>query len=152
MKKMIIFSFLLILFFGCKKVKDNKFTPPENGIVTEEMAKRYVRVSIALTKIAEEEAVKLAELRKKYNISQGMSELSDSEYVKKNPEVAMAWKSLQEDWERKKDSVYKAMGMSEEEWDWIAGAIITRENKPIREFISKEFDRLMKEESSSEKK
>lgn len=135
----IFVSVLFVFIAGCKK---GEFNPPEDGIVTKQMAERYVRVSIALTELTERETVKLAELRKKHGISQGMSELNDEEYKKKYPEIVAAWDSILEDWEMKQDSVHKALGMSEAEWDWIAGAIIMHKNKEIREFIQEEFDRI----------
>jgi hypothetical protein len=136
---------LLVFVIGCKK---SKFSPPKDGNVTKEMAERYVKVSIALTQIAESEAVKLAELRKEYGISQGMTELNDEEYKEKYPEVVAVWDSILADWNRKQDSVHKELGMSEEEWDWIAGAIILHKNKEIRKFIGEEFERIKKESDS----
>jgi hypothetical protein len=140
--KLAFLGILLVLAYGCKKNGKSKFTPPEDGLVTKEMAVRYVKVSVALTKIAENEAVKLGELRKKYGISPGMSELNDNEYKEKYPQVVVAWDSLRGDWDRKQDSIYKVLEMSEEEWDWIAGAIIMRENKTMREFIGEEFEKV----------
>jgi hypothetical protein len=140
--KLILFLILLVFVFDCEKIGKSKFVPPKDGKVTEEMAKRYVQVSVALTKIAESEAVKLGELRKKYEISPGMAELNDNEYKEKHPEVVTAWESLRKNWERKQDSVYKALDMSEEEWDWIASAIISSENRDIRSFIEQEFERI----------
>ncbi len=141
-----IFVFALFVFIvGCEK---SEFNPPEDGIVTKTMAERYVRVSIALTELAESETVKLAELRKKHGISSGMAELNDEEYKKKYPEVVAAWDSILEDWNRKQDSAHKELGMSEKEWDWIAGAIIMHKNKEIRKFIQEEFDRIKGEKDS----
>lgn len=146
--QIIVFTIMLTFAFfeiGCKR---NKFTPPKDGIVTKEMARRYVTVSVALTKIAEEQALKLAELRKKHGISSTMAELSDSEYVAKYPGVVATWDSLRAEWDRKQDSVYKEFGMPEEEWDWIAGAIISYDNREIRGFIIEEFERVKKEADS----
>lgn len=142
-------SVLLALFVfvvGCKE--ESGFTPPEDGMVTKKMAERYVKVSVALTKLAEDETVKLAEFRKKYEISPGMSELNDAEYKKKYPEVAAAWDSVLAEWNRRKDSIHETLGMSEKEWDWIAGAIISHKNKEMRDFIREEFDKIKGEEDS----
>ncbi len=142
-------TFILVLFVfvvGCKE--ENGFTPPEDGMVTKKMAENYVKVSVALTDLAENETVKLAEFKKKHEISSGMSELSDEEYRKENPTVVAAWDSVLKEWNRKKDSVHEELGMSEEEWDWIAGAIISHKNKEMRDFIREEFDRRKGEEDS----
>ena len=143
-KAIIVFA-VLVLIVGCKK---SKFVAPEDGIVTKEMAERYVKVSFALTELAESETVKLAELRKKYGISSGMAELKDEEYKEEYPEVVAVWDSILQDWNKKQDSVHKELGMSEEEWDWIAGAIISHKNKEIREFIGEEFEKIKKEKGS----
>jgi hypothetical protein len=137
---------LFVFIVGCKK--ESKFTPPEDGVVTKRMAERYVKVSIALTELAESETVKLAELRKEYGISSGMAELKDEEYKEKYPEAVAAWDDILSDWNKKQDSIHKALGMSEEEWDWIAGAIIVSKNKQVREFIREEFDRIKAEGDS----
>jgi hypothetical protein len=134
--------FILAIFVFIVGCKNGEFNPPKDEIVTKQMAERYVRVSIALTELAESETVKLAELRKKHGISQGMAELNDEEYKEKYPEVVAAWDSILEDWKMQQDSVHKALGMPEVEWDWIAGAIIMPKNKEIRKFIQEEFDRI----------
>ncbi len=142
-KAIFVFALLFVFVVGCEK--ESKFTPPEDGVVTKRMAERYVKVSIALTKLAESETVKLAELRKKHGISSSMAELKDEEYKEKYPEVVAAWDSILEDWNKKQDSIHKEFGMPEEEWNWIAGAIIMNKNKEVREFIREEFDRIKKE-------
>jgi hypothetical protein len=144
--KAIFVCALFVFIVGCKK--EGKFIPPTDGVVTKRMAERYVKVSIALTELAESETVKLAELRKKYGISQGMAELKDEEYKEQYPEVVAAWDDILEDWNRKQDSIHKTLGMSEEEWDWIAGAIIMPKNKEVRDFIREEFDRIKAERDS----
>jgi hypothetical protein len=137
---------LFVFVVGCKE--ERGFTPPEDDMVTRKMAERYVKVSVALTELAENETVKLAEFRKKHEISSSMSELSDTEYKNKYPEVAAAWDSVMADWNRRKDSVHETLGMSEEEWDWIAGAIISHKNKEMRDFIREEFDKIKEEKDS----
>lgn len=143
--KAIMVLALFVFVIGCK---EKEFTPPEDEMVTKEMAERYVEVSLALTELAQSETVKLVELRKKYGISSGMSELHDSEYQEKYPEVVAEWNSILEDWKRKQDSVHRELGMSEKEWDWIAGAIILNKNKDIRKFIQEEFERRKEEKDS----
>ena len=142
-------TFILILFMfvaGCKK--ESEFTPPEDGMVTKKMAEKYVKVSVALTELAENETVKLTGFRNKYGISSGMTELGDEAYRNEHPGVVTAWDSVLANWNRKKDSIHEELRMSEKEWDWIAGAIISPKNKEIREFIREEFDRTKGEKDS----
>jgi hypothetical protein len=146
--KEIILVFIAVSLFlsvGCDK---NEFTPPEDGLVTREMAERYVKVSLELTRIIEDQVVKLSDFRKKYGVSSSLSEFNDPEYKEKNPAVVAAWDSMQVVWDEKQDSVYNKLGMSEEEWNWIAGAIITHKNNEIRQFIISEFERAEKEVDS----
>ena len=144
----IILVFIAVSIFlsvGCDK---NEFSPPEDGLVTREMAERYVKVSLALTRIIEDQVVKLSDFREKYGVSSSLSEFNDPEYKKNNPTVVAAWDSMQVVWEKKQDSVYNKLDMSEEEWNWIAGAIITHKNNEIRQFIISEFERAEKEVDS----
>lgn len=146
--KEIIFVFITISVFLSVGCGEKEFTPPEDGLVTQEMAERYVEVSIALTRIIEDQVVKLVDFREKYGVSSGLEEFNDQEYKEKNPDVVAAWDSIQADWNRKQDLVYREHGMSEEEWNWIAGAIISHQNKEMRQFIISEFERAKKEEDS----
>ena len=148
--KEIIFVFIAISLFLSVGCGEKEFTPPEDGPVTQEMAERYVEVSIALTQIIEDQVVKLVEFREKYGVSSGLEEFNDEDFKEKHPDVVAAWDSMQVDWNKKQDSVYREHGMSEEEWNWIAGAIISHQNKEIRQFIISEFERAKKEEGSSQ--
>jgi hypothetical protein len=148
-KKIAIQMFLLALFIiiGCNKSSpsESTFVPPNDKMVTREMAKRYAEVSVALTKAVEEEAVVIEEFREKYNISLDMNELNDREFREKHPEIIKDWEEIQKDWQLKQNAVYEKFGMSEEEWDWIAGSLIMPRNRPMQEFIRKEIERIEKE-------
>lgn len=138
----------LILLIGCNNNPGSQkegFTPPKDNIVTEKMAKRYAKVSVALTEAVKEQAAELQSFREKYNISETMNELSDKSFQKEHPEIMSEWNSLQKSWEEKQDKVYTKYGMSEDEWDWIASALLMPRNKPKQEFIRKEIERLKKE-------
>jgi hypothetical protein len=146
--KEIIFVFIIVSVFLAVGCGNSHFEPPEDGAVTKEMAERYIKVSLALTEIIEDQVVKLGEFRQKHGISESLTEFNDEEYQAEHPEIVNAWDSIQEVWEQKQDSVYNTLGMSEEEWNWIAGAIITSQNKEIRQYIISEFERLKKESDS----
>jgi len=150
MKNMAFLILIFISFYiiGCDNNPPSQttFIPPKDKIVTREMAKRYARVSAALTKAVEEEAVIIEDFREKRNISLDMNELNDREFKEKHPEVIAEWKGIQEDWQKKQTAVYENYGMREEEWDWIAGSLIMPRNRPMQEFIRKEIERIEKEE------
>lgn len=147
-------AFLLTLFFvifiaGCQNnsPSESTFIPPKDKIVTKDMATRYAIVSVALTEAVEEEAGIIEDFRGKYNISLDMNELNDRGFKKAHPEVISEWGRIQEEWQEKQVSIYEKYGMSEKEWDWIAGALIMPRNKPMQEFIREEIERIGKEES-----
>lgn len=144
----IICVFIVVSVFLTVGCGEREFTPPEDGLVTKEMAGRYVEVSLALTNIIEDQVVKIVEFREKYGVSSSLSEFNDEEYKAKNPEVVAAWDSMQVVWNKKQDSVYNKLGMSEEEWNWIAGAIIMHKNNEIRQFIISEFEKAKTETDS----
>ena len=150
MKNMAFLILIFISFYiiGCDNNPPSQttFIPPKDKIVTREMAKRYARVSAALTKAVEEEAVIIEDFREKHNISLDMNELNDREYKEKHPEVIAEWEGIQEDWQKKQTAVYENYGMMEKEWDWIAGSLIMPRNRPMQEFIRKEIERIEKEE------
>lgn len=144
----LIFSFIIFIA-GCNKnsPSESTFLPPKDKMITKEMAMRYAMVSVALTKAVEEEAVIIEDFREKYNISLDMNELNDRGFKENNPEIIAEWERIQKDWQEKQASVYEKHGMSEEEWDWIAGSLILPRNRPMQEFIRKEIERIEKEES-----
>ncbi len=150
MKNVVFIIFLFSIFItGCNNSSpsESAFEPPKDKIVTKEMAKSYARVSIALTKAVEEEAAIIEDFREECNISLDMNELNDRDFKEKHPEIIAEWDRIQKDWQTKQASVYERYGMSEKEWDWIAGSLIMPRNRPMQEFIRKEFERIEKEES-----
>lgn len=150
---LILYSLLIII--ACDGVGENpentEFTPPDDKIVTREMAKRYAKVSVALTEAVEKEASRIDEFRNKYKISLEMGELKDPEFRKNNPEAIKEWNKIQENWKGIQDSIYREHDMSEEEWDWIAEALILPRNRPMQKFIRKEIDKLESSQSQPEK-
>ncbi|MCK4422189.1 hypothetical protein KAW48_10360 [candidate division WOR-3 bacterium] len=142
-----IVFFLLISFSGCNESSSpaSNFRPPKDKIITREMAKKYAVVSVALTEAVGEEAVIIEDFREKRNISLDMNELNDRTFKKEHPDIITEWNKIQSDWKEKQASIYKEFGMSEEEWDWIAGALIMPRNRPMQEFIRKEIERIEEE-------
>jgi len=106
----------------------------------------YARVSVALTKAVEEEAAIIEDFREKCNISLDMNELNDRKFKEENPEVMAEWERIQKDWQERQALVYERYGMSEMEWDWIAGSLIMPRNRPMQEFIRKEIEQIEREE------
>lgn len=149
MKNIVLLIFLLIIaIVGCdnNSPSESRFTPPKNKMITKEMATRYARVSVALTKAVEEEAAIIEDFREKCNISLDMNELNDRKFKEENPEVMAEWERIQKDWQERQASVYGRYEMSEKEWDWIAGSLIMPRNRPMQEFIRKEIERIEREE------
>jgi len=146
MRGFVAFAVIMLVFAGCKNKNNNKnlegFIPPSDGLIRKSQAARYVNVSVALNKAVNDEAKRIEEFRKKYNISEDMNEIYDEKYKKAHPEVEKAWEKLNKKWKIVQDSIYKTNNMSEKEFNWVAGALINPKNKPMQEYIERQIRRL----------
>ncbi len=147
-KYLFIILAALLIVGGCSKKKENtktqktstsSFTPPADGKITKDLADKYVAVSRALNKAVFEQSKKIEAFRKRYKLSEDMTELLDSTYIKTHPVVVKEWNSLNKEWEKKQDEIYKSIGMSEDEFNWVAGALINKNNADMQAYISKAF-------------
>jgi len=146
------------LFGACKQTsattQNGKFVPPRDGLIRKAQADRYIKVSIALYQALQKQAEEIKTFKEKYKLSESMEELSMADYIKKHPEVKAAWDSIINKWQATEDSIYKAEGMSQDEFNWIAGALINPKNKPMKDYIQrklKEANALPEEEGAKGK-
>jgi len=160
-KYLFIILTALLIVGGCSKKKENAktqrtgtslFTPPADGKITKDMADRYVAVSRALNKAVFEQSKKIETFRKRYKLSEDMTELLDSTYIKTHPVVVKEWNSLNKEWEKKQNEIYKRIGMSEDEFNWVAGALINKNNAEMQDYISKAFSEKKAESKTTKKK
>uniref|UniRef100_A0A7C4Y537 Uncharacterized protein n=1 Tax=candidate division WOR-3 bacterium TaxID=2052148 RepID=A0A7C4Y537_UNCW3 len=142
MKKLFLLLFL-IYFVNCKEEKkEGKFTPPKDGIIRKEMADRYINVAVAFDRIVKEQGERINDFKKKYKLSDNLDEIYKAEFRQKHPEIIKEWEEINGNWNAIEDSIYKAFNTSEEEFQWVASALIAPKNKPMQEYIQKRISEL----------
>lgn len=144
---MVIFVFLILA--GCKEKKEGgKFTPPRDGLIRKEMADRYIKVSIEFEKILKLQSDKISEFKKKYKLSENLEEIYKAEFREKNPDMVKEWEEINSLWSNAEDSIYKACGSSDEEFTWVASALINPKNKPMQEYIQRRINELTQQQEA----
>lgn len=147
---MIVLLFGLIILIGCKEKKtDGKFNPPRDGLIRKEMADRYINVSIQFEKVLKMQSEKISEFKKKYKLSENLEEIYKAEFRNKNPDIVKEWEEINSIWSNLEDSIYKANGTSDEEFTWIASALISPKNKPMQEYIQRRISELSREQEGT---
>ncbi len=157
---LLIFFGVLLIATGCSKKQENakkvaatgSFKAPANGKITKDMAEKYVAVSKALNKAVFEQSKKIEAFRKRYKLTEDMTELLDSTYIKTHPVTVKEWKRLNKEWEKKQNEIYKNIGMSEDEFNWVAGALIEEKNADMQQYITKAFSEKNAKNKTTEKK
>lgn len=139
MRRFLVPLFIL-LFIGCgeevpKEEKGSEFKPPETGKVTEEQARKYVDAAKYLMEAIERHEDDIQEFTRRYRLSADLSELSDSAYCKEHPEVMRTWTRLQDRWNQDELKAYKRAGISEDEFNWIGGALADTINQEIQVWV-----------------
>ena len=134
-----------LLLLGCevteapKPAREEKFVPPEDGRITEKMMNRYINASRYLLETIMEHERSIDRFIEQYGLSESLSELADSVYRKANKDVVDAWDQLTKDWGESEKNAYKKAGITEEEFNWIGGALTDPLNKDIQEKIAEEL-------------
>ena len=123
-------------------VREKEVTPPEDGKITEEMAREYINAQRYLLKMIAENERSIDEFIRKYGLSSDLSELSDSQFRAKNKKVVETWDKLVEKWDNLEKEVYKKAGITEEEYNWIGGSLTDPINKDILNLIAEELAKM----------
>lgn len=133
----------IILLMSCevteapKQVGKSKFISPKDNRITEEMTRSYIDASKYLLEAIASQKKSIEEFINKYNLSQDLSELADSVYKETHQDVIKAWNEIVKDWEKNEKNAYKKAGITEEEFNWIGGALTDSANKDVQEKIAK---------------
>ncbi|MDI6840770.1 MAG: hypothetical protein QMD71_07995 [bacterium] len=143
------FIYIMVgLLIGCSKESPKKaakeFKPPADGKITQEMASSYINASKYLMDAIARHEKEVQEFTKRYNISSGLDELSDSIYCSEHPEVMRSWNRLQERWKDSELKAYEKAGISEDEFNWIGGALTDTVNKDMQAYIAKQLELIIK--------
>lgn len=136
----------ILLFIGCSKESPKermpKFNPPEDGRISVEKAKIYITASKHLMDAISKHEKDIQRFTVRYNISEDLSEISDSVYCRDHPEVIRAWERLQTRWRNYELKAYQKAGINEEEFNWIGGALADTVNAEIQEWIQEQLQQL----------
>ncbi|MFO8062458.1 MAG: hypothetical protein R6U31_05980 [bacterium] len=154
MKRIIITAIIILTVFlaGCEAssdaqrnalgkrndkemVKEESFTPPADGKITKPQADKYIAVAKRLNQAIEEQIVIMQEFYEKYDI-EGKEEI---ESLENNDEAMERWDEILKEWEAKETRIYKDEGLSSDEFDWIASALIDDKNKAVRLIVQQEL-------------
>ncbi len=145
-------SLFVLLFIGCngevpeeKVEKVSEFNPPEDGKIAQEQVELYVKASSNLMDAIKKHEEDIREFIRRYRLKDDLFELSDSSYCKEHPEVTRTWKRLQDRWKRDELKAYKHAGISEEEFNWIGGALADTVNRDIQSWVQKQLEKVAEE-------
>jgi hypothetical protein len=141
--------FVVFLFLGCSKESPKQksvgFTAPEDGKIVMEQAKLYVNASRYLMGAISKHEKDMRGFASRYNISDDLSELSDSTYCDEHPDVVTAWERLQGRWKSYEMEAYQKAGIAEEEFNWTGGALADTVNAEIQSWVQEQLEELYKE-------
>jgi len=158
------FSLFLALLFiiGCggkpsantkKEVEIKPFTPPANGKITEQQKDAYIKASIVLDSVMKIYSDNIKDFVDKYKVNQDLSQLADTTFLKKHPDIKNAWDKLNKKWDNMQKEAYKSAGISEEEFNWIGGALTDTINSQVQKDVEKALSpRIKKKETEEEDK
>ncbi|MBN1620889.1 hypothetical protein JW890_09215 [candidate division WOR-3 bacterium] len=108
------------------------FTPPVDGIITEEMSERYIQCAVEINNLIQQRA----EAGRNYLDSLGVTfeQLSDSTFKAENSQVIENYNNITigGDFAEAEKNIYRKYSMSEDEFIWIASHLSNPENKEIQ--------------------
>ncbi len=135
-------AFLLSLFLvGCEVTEgprqhsQREFTPPKDGKITRDMAATYIEASKFLLDAIGKHEMTILEFSEKYKLSEDLSELADSAFREEHKDIVKAWDRLVHSWEEIEKEAYEKAGITEEEFNWIGGALTDPINRDIQEMV-----------------
>ncbi|MDD5530200.1 MAG: hypothetical protein PHX21_09250 [bacterium] len=140
--KRLLAGIAVLVIIGCgnnNTPPKKEFTPPVDNKITQDKADSYVQASKFLMEAIKKQETSLQKFIKRWKLSNDLSELSDSTYCEKNPEVTKSWTRLQDQWRRAELSAYTKAGLGEDEFNWIGGALADTINIDIQSRIQKQL-------------
>lgn len=153
--------FLVMVFsFGCgekpksgtqKQAEVKPFTPPSDGKITEQQKDAYIKASIALDNAMKDYSQEIKDFVNKYKLKEDLSQMSDTTYLKTHPDIKKAWDELNKEWERLQKEAYKGSEITEEEFNWIGGALTDPINANVQKQVEKSLSTPKPETEKKEK-
>ncbi len=114
---------------------ETTYTPPSDGRISQEQADLYIKSALLLNETVSEQEKAIHEYAKVNKLSDDLHELQDSVFIRKNPKVKEQYEQLFLDSQKKLDLVYDKVGLSEDEFTWIGGALADTVNEGIRQKV-----------------
>lgn len=137
---------LLLTILGCgssEQKSKKSFVPPADGKITNEMVDRYVKASQALMEAIKVHTERMNKFRESYGFQDSdLIRFTDSTYRVEHPNVIREWDKLQERWKQEEQKAYRVAGISEDEFTWIASALIDTINSEIQKDIEKRLEAI----------
>lgn len=138
--KSIFACIAVLLIIGCKgNTPKQEFKPPADNKITQDRAESYVKASGFLMDAIKRQEDALQKFIKRWSLSNDLSELSDSSYCEKHPEVTKSWARLQDQWRRAEIAAYGKASLSEDEFNWIGGALADTVNAGIQIWVQNQL-------------
>jgi hypothetical protein len=143
---MIFLLFFAVLFcIGCPEKPTDQpdngevkpFTPPEDGRISVTQQKSYIKASLALQTAMEKYSDMIKEFVDKYKLKQDLSQMSDTVFLNSKPEIKKEWEVLNKKWDEMQKEAYKTAEISEEEFNWIGGALTDEINAAVQKEVEK---------------
>jgi arginyl-tRNA synthetase len=159
MRKALFFALLiaLIVSVGCVEKPEKPdngeaepFVPPADGKITGGQKDCYIKASIGLKAAMDTYSNKIKEFVDTYEVNPDLTQMADSAFLAEHPEIKKAWDALTEEWLKMQEEAYKNAGISEDEFNWIGGALTDSINTDIQKEVEKELSPTMEPEKKGE--
>lgn len=147
MRYVMIFFFLIAVLFclGCPEKPvdqpDNgevkSFIPPENGRISAVQQGAYIKASLSLQEAMEKYSDMIKDFVNTHKLKQDLSQMSDTTFLNSKPEIKKEWEKLNKEWDEMQKEAYKNAGISEEEFNWIGGALTDEINAAVQKEVEK---------------
>jgi hypothetical protein len=119
--------------------------PPEDRKITDPQAVKYIEAAKQSQLAIIKYQGKRKEFEAKYKLSPDQTELQDTLYLSKHPEVKTEAETLQKWFDAMMDSVYVKAGISDEEFTWVGGALGDTVNREIQKKVEADLNAFNKE-------
>lgn len=147
--------FLLVIAvmfsFGCgekaeKPEEVKPFVPPSDGKIRAEQKDAYIKASTALEEAMGKYSLKIKDFVEKHKVNPDLSQMSDTAFMNSHPVIKKAWDELNEKWNIMQNEAYKIADITEEEFNWIGGALTDSINTVIQKEVEKALSPITEKE------
>jgi hypothetical protein len=127
---------------------ETTYAPPSDGKISQTQADSYIKAALLLNETVLEQEKAIHEYAKVNELSDDLHELQDTVFIRENPKVKKQYEQLFLDSQKKLDEVYDKIGLSEDEFTWIGGALADTVNEGIRQQVEEALRPPVEEEGT----